>query len=296
MKKIYYLIALITTIAFSSCSSDDVAPITPSNISNVRSSELPGQIKLNWDLPADKNLEYVQITYFDHLQKKEMMRLASVYSDSIIIPNTRKKYGDYNFTLQTYSSTDTPGEALKFTAQSGPAPSTISVIDVKPLVLKAEDLFTDSQEPTEGPIANLIDGNTSTFFHARWSGSPGPMPHYVVVRLPKKVNGLRFSYTTRNAAAAGNHPKEINVYMSKEFDGETYDVSNISFVKKFDQLPNGAAKSFTSDDLVLDDEYQYIWFEVLATHGATKYFALSELSVNEVILQVVDPEAPAEGD
>lgn len=296
MKKIYYLIALITTIAFSSCSSDDVAPITPSNISNVRSSELPGQIKLNWDLPADKNLEYVQITYFDHLQKKEMMRLASVYSDSIIIPNTRKKYGDYNFTLQTYSSTDTPGEALKFTAQSGPAPSTTSVIDVKPLVLKAEDLFTDAQEPSEGPINDLIDGNTGTYFHAAWSVDKGPMPHYIVAKLPKSIHGLRFSYTTRNHSGSGNHPKVMNVYVSNDFDGSTYDVSGLTHVDEFTSLPNGAAQSFNSQDFVLDNEYQYVWFEINETHGGTKHFAMSELSVSEAILQVVDPEAPAEGD
>lgn len=297
MKRIYYIIALITTIAFTSCSSgDDVASITPSNISNVRSEAQPGKIKLSWDLPADKNLEYVKITYFDHLAKKDMMRLASVYSDSIVIPNTRQKFGDYNFTLQPFSSTDTPGDALQFAAKSGPAPTTVTVIDVKPLKLNAEDLFTDAQEPSEGPIKDLIDGNTGTYFHAAWSVDKGPMPHYIVAKLPKSIHGLRFSYTTRNHSGSGNHPKVMNVYVSNDFDGSTYDVSGLTHVDEFTSLPNGAAQSFNSQDFVLDNEYQYVWFEINETHGGTNFFAMSELSVSEVILQVVDPEAPAEGD
>lgn len=296
MKRILYLIAIVASLAFISCSSDDVAPITPSNISNVGSEALPGQIKLTWDVPEDKNLDYVRISYYDHLEKKEMLRLASVYSDSIIIPNTRKKFGDYTFTFVPVSSTKTYGTPTQFVAQSGAAPTTVTVIDVKPLTLTADGLFTDSQEPSEGPIANLLDGSTGTFFHARWSGGPGPMPHYIVVKLPKKINGLRFSYTTRNHTGAGNHPKEMNVYVSNTFDGATYDVSGMTPVAELNNLPNGAAQSFTSDNIVLDEGYEYVWFEVMSTHGNTNYFAMSLLSVSEAILDVIDPEAPSAND
>ena len=295
MKKILYLITFIVSIALVACDKDNVTPIQPSDISNVAYEARPGSIKLTWDVPADSNYKYVKVTYYDYLKKKEMMRLASVYSDSIIIPDTRQKYGEYKFNLQPFSSTETGGSVKTITATSGPAPTTTTVDDVKPLTLNAEDLFTDAQEPSEGPIKDLIDGNTGTFFHSNWS-SPTPMPHYIVVKLPRKVHVLRFSYTTRNAAALNNHPKVMNVYVSNEFDGATYDVSGLTHVDEFTSLPNGAAQSFNSEDFVLDNEYQYVWFEINETHGDSMFFALSEISVSEVILQVVDPEAPAEGD
>lgn len=295
MKRILYLIAIVASFTLASCSSDDVAPITPSNISNIASEALPGQIKLTWDVPADKNLDYVQISYYDHLEKKEMLRLASVYSDSIIIPNTRAKYGDYNFTFVPVSSTKTYGTPTQFTAKSGPAPTT-TIVDVMPLNLKAEDLFTDAQEPSEGPLANIIDGNVGTFFHGAWSVDFGPLPHYIVVKLPRKVDLFRFSYTTRNAAAAGNHPKEMNIYVSNEFDGTTYDVSGLTPIAELTDLPNGAAQSYTSDNLQLDDRYQYVWFQVRSTHGNTKYFAMSVLNISEVELHITNPEAPSEDD
>lgn len=291
MKKIVYLFTLVALVALFSCDNDDVTPVKPSNISNVGSEALPGQIKLTWDLPEDKNLEYVQVTYFDHLAQKDMMRLASVYSDSIIIPNTRQKYGDYDFALQPYSSTDTPGELIQFRAKSGPAPKTVSVINIKSLSLKAEDLFTDAQEPSEGPLANIIDGNTETYFHAAWSVDKGPLPHYIVVKLPKKVNGIKFSYTTRAHTGTGNHPKEMNVYVTKDFDGTTYDVSSLTPLAVLSNLPNGSAKVFDSDEFILDDEYQYVWLQVKSTYGDTKFFAMSEFSISELLLKVVDPEA-----
>lgn len=296
MKKILYLITFIVSIALVACDKDNVTPIQPSDISNVAYEARPGSIKLTWDVPADSNYKYVKVTYYDYLKKKEMMRLASVYSDSLIIPDTRQKYGEYKFNLQPFSSTETGGSVKTITATSGPAPTTITVVDVKPLTLNAEDLFTDAQEPSEGPIKDLLDGNTGTYFHAAWSVDKGPMPHYIVAKLPKSINGLRVSYTTRNHSGSGNHPKVMNVYVSNDFDGSTYDVSGLTHVDEFTSLPNGAAQSFNSEDFVLDNEYQYVWFEINETHGGTKYFAMSELSVSEVILQVVDPEAPAEGD
>ena len=296
MRNILYLFAIVASFALFSCSSDDVAAVKPSDISNIRHEEQAGAIKLMWDLPADKNLAYVQVTYFDPLTKKDALRLASVYGDTLLIPDTRQKYGDYNFTLQAFSETETPGTALDYTARSGAAPTIIRVIDQKQLQLSADGLFTDAQEPSEGPIANLLDGNSNTFFHARWSGGPTPLPHYIVVKLPKKIEAMSFEYTTRNAAAAGNHPKTMNIYVSNEFDGETYDVSGLKLIDELDGMPNGAAQSFRSDEYVLGDAYEYVWLEVTETHGGTVFFAMSILNINELVLDVYDPEAPTAED
>lgn len=292
----YTLAALCAAALLSSCEKDKVTPVQPSAISNISTEPLPGAIKIQWTRNEPITFEYVKVTYFDLLEKKEMMRLASSYSDTILIPNTRAKYGDYTFTLQPFSSTDTPGATVQVIGRSGAAPTVTTIVDAVRLSLQASGLYTDAQEPTEGPIAGLIDGNNNTFFHSAWSVNYGPMPHYIVVDLGKEVSGFRFSYVTRNSAGAGNHPLLMNVYAGNAFDGSTYDVSGLYEVAQLSGLPNGATQTYNSADYILDGAYRYIWFQVRQTHGNTSFFALAELSITELILDIINPEAPAEGD
>ena len=50
----------------------------PSSVLNITSEELPGQIKLSWDIPADSNFYFLKITYFDHLSGTEKSKVSSV--------------------------------------------------------------------------------------------------------------------------------------------------------------------------------------------------------------------------
>lgn len=295
MKNIYKLILLLlSATVFTACSNDDEPAIQPSEITDLKVTSLPGQIQIDWTNVEPITYQYLEVKYFDHLTKKDVKVLASQYAKSMIIPNTRAKYGDYTFNFQPFSATKTAGKVSEVTGKSGIAPKVITVVDSKKIELTAEQLFTDAQEPSEGPIKNLIDGNTGSFFHAAWSVDKGPMPHYIVVDLGKKVQGLKFSYTTRNHGGSGNHPKKIDVFVSNEFDGKTYDVSNLLKIASLEELPNGAAQTFNSSDYYenFDQAYQYLWIQVKETHGNTKYFALSELSVSEIELKIIDPEAP----
>lgn len=295
MKNISKLILLLLSATiFAACSDDDKPAIQPSEITDLKVTPLPGQIQIDWTNVEPISYEYLEVKYFDHLTKKDVKVLASQYAKNMIIPNTRAKYGDYTFIFQPFSSTKTAGKVSEIKGKSGIAPKVITVVGSKKIELTAEQLFTDAQEPSEGPIKDLLDGNTGTYFHARWSHPQGPMPHYIVVDLGKKVSGLKFSYTTRNHSASGNHPKKIDVFVSNEFDGETYDVSNLLKVTSLEELPNGAAQTFNSPDYYenFDQAYRYLWIQVKETHGGTKYFALSELSVSEIELKIIDPEAP----
>lgn len=295
MKNVKYIIlGVLFSVIVTGCEKNDTSSEVPSTISDVRYESLPGAIKLEWTQQEPVTYEYIKITYFDHLKKKDMMRMASKYSDTIQIPGTREKYGTYTFSLQPFSKNGTPGEKLEIEAKSGPAPVTIEILDKKQIRLKAENLFTDAQEPSEGPIKDLIDGDPNTFFHAAWSVDMGPMPHYIVVKLDKKIDAFSFSYVTRNNAGAGNHPKRMNIYLSNHFDPENYDTSDLLLVDSLEDLPNGASQNFDSQNYFenIDEEYEYIWFEVLETHGGTSYFALAELSIFGLELDIVDPEAP----
>lgn len=292
MKQIQYLLILLGSILLlSACKDDDDNGIRPSTITDVKTFALPGEIRITWTRVEPITFEYLKISYYDELTEKNVIRLASRYADAIVIPNTRKKFGTYEFSIQPYSVTDTGGDIIAVSGTSGAAPKTISVADVVDLTLDGGKLYTDAQEPSEGPIADLVDGNNNTYFHAAWSVNKGPMPHYIVADLGKMVKGFRFKYVTRNHGSSGNHPKKLNVYVSKTFDGSTYDVTDLKLVAELDDLPNGASQNYSSEDYIIDEGYQYIWFQIKETHAGTKYFALAELGISELELKIIDPEA-----
>ena len=174
--RIFNLLFLLPLLAVG-CNDDDKGTV-PSPIKDVRSEERPGGIALFWTLPADKSVHYVKVSYHDHLLGIDEVRLSSC--DSILIPDTRARFGDYRFTIQPFSRTDNGGKTQTVTARSGRAPVTEQATRI---ILKAEHLGTNAQEPSEGPIANLIDGNTATFFHTAWSVAI-PGPHWRQIRLP----------------------------------------------------------------------------------------------------------------
>lgn len=295
MKTFKYMLTVLCALTlFSSCKKEENI-VKPSSISDVQTFSLPGKIGITWKRNEPVSFEYIKVTYFDQLEKKEMVRLASQYADTILIPNTRAKFGDYSFTLQPFSVTGTAGEEIKITGKSEPAPKTMKLIGTELITLKADKLYTDAQEPTEGDIAGLIDGKNNTYFHAAWSVDKGPMPHYIVVDLGKKVNGIKFTYVTRDNAGAGNHPKLMDVFASNIFDPNSpYVVTGLKKVASLSGLPNGKAKTYNSAEYYQDwdQPYQYIWFQVKETHGGTDFFALAELSISELKVEIIDPEAP----
>ena len=68
----------------------------------VQPEALPGQIKLKWQAPAG-DFAYLQIKYYDPLQKKDVYKIASKGTTEMLISNTRARYGAYKFYFQTLS-------------------------------------------------------------------------------------------------------------------------------------------------------------------------------------------------
>lgn len=289
MKKIKYLVAIAITIFMVACSDDDVTTIEPTDISNITTEALPGEIKITWDLPADESLEYVKVNYFDHLTQKDAMRLASAYSDSIIIPDTREKFGEYNFTLQPYSTTVTPGNIHKVTAVSGPAPASYILGEGDPteINLTVEMLYTNAQEPSEGPIKNLIDGDINTFFHTAWSISIGAT-HFFQVNLNEPLRAISYNFSTR-VGNNGGDVKRMKIEGSN--DGEEWTEVTVHEYN----LPSGTGFQINGESILMPDEFKHIRFTPLARRSADPinngYFNMSEFNLFEVPVIIDDPEA-----
>lgn len=254
---------------------------TPSSISGITSEALPGQIVLKWDVPADSNLHLVQISYFDSLIAQKVTKVASIYTDSLLIDNTRAKFGDYEFSFQSFSADNIGGTVQTLKAKSGKAIATTVYTPTK-IVLTADQLSTNNQEPSEGPIANLIDGSASSFFHTRWSSPQIPMPQYIQVNLKAPIKNFQFYYQNRSGSHVGPEILEVQVSV----DG----IDWVTLAKIEAGLPSAAKAEYTSEVFQADFPFTYFRYNVVQTYGSKNYFNLAEFALFTVNIQVLDPE------
>lgn len=67
----------------------------------------------------------------------------------------------------------------------------------KEVSLNAENFVTNAQESTEGPLKNICDKKTSTFFHSTWSANTYE-DHFIQIELPEEMSELKLSFDSRN--------------------------------------------------------------------------------------------------
>lgn len=63
--------------------------------------------------------------------------------------------------------------------------------------LSAENFVTNAQESSEGPLENICDKKTSTFFHSTWSAKTYE-DHFIQIELPEEMSQLKLSFDSRN--------------------------------------------------------------------------------------------------
>lgn len=292
MKNIFLYVGITAAVLLSSCNKDESSlPLpTPLNSETVKAEERPGAILFKWDIPEDADYYCVSVNYKLPDQDKLYTRMASIYSDTLLIDGLLKRYGELDFTFQTFNKDMKGGEKFTIKAQSGAALKTITLTgEEESIALTQEQVFTDNIDPTTS-IADMLDGNVSTAFVSDWA-APGPMPRYIVMDLKKEVQAFGFSYTTRQHSNK-DHPKVINVYASKTFDG-AFDPSKATLITTIKSgLPEGSAETYNSPSLIIDgDPCSVIWLEIMETVSNNLWVSLSEISVKEYKTSIIDPEA-----
>ena len=270
-------VALVGIVA--SCSDDDkTTPRVNIDESTVTvDSKQPGKVVFHWTTP--ENADPV---------KGHRVLNASTYADSIMIDGLYAKYGDLTYTFTAVSRDGGEKALFTKTATAGKVPAVIKDFEVGAIDLTAAQLWTDDQESSEGPIANLVDGNNATYFHMSWS-APSAWPHYIRVDLGKKVKGVSFWYKGRNSA--NHNPKKMTIFASNE-EGETPEAANAWELKKLtsEVLPQGLAPEYTSPALYSEDGFQYLWLRVEESWSGQNFICLGELSVKEMTRSIYDPE------
>ena len=257
--KMLMAVALVGTVA--SCSDDDkTTPRVNIDESTVTvDSKQPGKVVFHWTTPENADFYYIKVAYDDPVKGHRVLN-ASTYADSIMIDGLYAKYGDLTYTFTAVSRDGGEKALFTKTATAGYVPAVIKDFEVGPIDLTAAQLWTDDQESSEGPIANLVDGNNATYFHMSWS-APSPWPHYIRVDLGKKVKGVSFWYKGRNNANNDN-PKRMTIFASNNA-GDTPTAANAWEIGKLgsDVLPSGTAPEFTSEGLFSEEEFQYLWLQ-----------------------------------
>jgi hypothetical protein len=289
MKRIYvYVVALLTIGGFASCDKNFVTMEEPneyqtaaSAVTNITSEALPGQIQLRWDVPADKNYYFLRVSYHDPLTKTDKSVLASPGSNSLLIDNTRARYGDYEFKFQTFNRKDEGGQVQSFKARSGNAPI-VETMTITEVALSGSQLSTNNQEPSEGPIGNLVDDNNNTFFHTRWSAPTIPMPQWIQVELFEPLQAFRFY--TRNRNGSQEAPAEVEVQISN--DGVEWTMLETIT----SGIPSGSQGEYTSAVYRPDAPFTFFRYNVLRTNANRNYFNLARFELYDVEINVYNPE------
>lgn len=170
-------------------------------------------------------------------------------------------------------------------AVSEPAPVQVVFGESKQIALTVDQLSTNAQEKSEGPIANLIDGNTASYFHTSWSGTVPPAPHWFQIDTKKEITYFKYESVARNG---NNIPDDVDIMGSN-------DGVNFELIENLTKAKNGMLMStspYTSPVMGNNSKpYRYIRYSVNHTNTGSVFFSMSEFKLFEVDASVVDPEA-----
>lgn len=302
MKNMLSILCLGLIVA--ACNSDNEENITATEIQNLTAQSAPGTITLTWEYVGkedDNTTRLVEIRYYDPALKKNVKKTTSRFSNSFTIDNALKKYGEYTFEVQPFSTTFTPGVVQRITGIAERAP----VVDEKTsteLTITIDNLTLGGFKPDgvtaipqsscigdgNGP-ERLLDNNTNTFLNTAYTGVSAGTTYYLDIVYPKTQKYLKFSYINRNI---GSFPAEIECSVKTNEEDEWTPIKNLTTAT--DGLPVVASAVYSSDMYEAPFEFKYLRFHVKKTHTGNVNFSMAEFRVYNVEHYYYDPEATGE--
>lgn len=253
---------------------DKFVPVPPQNVVNAKATAGNGFIVLSWMMPEHVDFTTMTISYFDPVFKREIIK--TIDNNTTVqykIDQTFKAAGEYEFTIKTFGPTGMETETpVVVRGRSEAAP------DFLPVELTVDMLSTNAQEPLEGPIANLVDGNVNTYFHSAWSISIKE-PHYFQLDLKKGIEAFRYDFSTRHNGDGGGDVKRMKIEASN--DGITWiEVATHSYT-----LPGSRGATVNGQEVTMDNVYTKLRFTPLARRSAdpinNSWFNMSEFYLYE---------------
>jgi hypothetical protein len=143
--------------------------------------------------------------------------------------------------------------------------------------LNADMIDAWTQETSEGPMENLVDGDTGTYWHSAWSSEVEPLPHWIQINFQEATTIGGMNYTFRQPSGITDRPNHWDIQVSD--DGSNW---STVWTSKSD-LPVEPVDA--KQTLVFDQSYTSKFFRIriLDTYGSRDWTHLSTIEVFSII-------------
>ena len=141
--------------------------------------------------------------------------------------------------------------------------------------LTADMIVCWTQETSEGPKENLVDGNPGTYWHSAWSSGVQPLPHYIQITFPEAKPMGGFTYTHRNPSGVGGRPTQFDLQTSNNMETWTTvwtSAPGLPVIPVDEAVTLFFGQNFSS---------RYFRVRILTNSGNTTFTYLSTLTVFE---------------
>lgn len=288
-KLAFFLSGFMALSTLAACSDDDNN--YEGRVSNLTAEAREGAIQLSWDVPEDPDFMYVKIQYYNVRQKKDFTCTASAYANTFLADGLLARDGEYTFRLTAIGNNGGTGEVVETTCTPLPVQPVVTektkeLEEVEMVMDLPRTPWTNAQEPSEGPLKNLFDDDTSTFFHSPWSFSQD-YPQWIEFEATEAVNGVQVLTNNRGNGSKGGSPDHVQILASN-------DRENWTEVYEFfgsEDIPDKA--QYQSPVINCGEtKYKYFRYNVLSSNAGGNWWNLSEMKWKfyEVTRTVYDPE------
>ena len=292
MKKISGFLLSIAVLFAAGC-DDDSRSVAPAMISNLQAEAQEGAILLTWDNPTEGDFLFAQVQYVDPLTNELKKVNVSHFADEFLLSGLYQKNGAYTFKVYSVSSTGTFSSTWEeVSATALRVPPTVTATTPVPVTLTVEMLSSNASDPTEGILANLVDGSIDTYWGNDWH-TPKPYPQWIQIDLPEAVQGVKIKTTNRNnATPSGYTPSEVDIQGSN--DGE--DWTTLGSIAA-GTIPDVQAGVYETPVMSVYPETGATFTKIRYTVNSVvqqdtwPYWCLSEIELSKVSFEVIDPEA-----
>lgn len=284
MKNIAYIILCsLMVVLLGNCQKDQIP--APNPVSKITTYPRVGGAMVKWALPADTNMYYIQVRYLKN--GRVIKTNASTFSDTCLITGLLNKF-DYTFEVQAFNKKGVGGAILS----AGPVKPIRRTIDTTytyaEIPLNNSMIQTFTQETSEGPKSNLVDGNIATYWHSAWSTGVAPLPHWIQITFDNTVLFGGFQYWMRQGGAATDRPTQWDVQTSP---------NGIVWTTAWTSLPNLAVDPSTAMfQQLLTKPFlsKYVKVRIMTNQGGKTYTNLGEFKALGATTVTVDREKEAE--
>lgn len=285
---------LTPTVFFPAAMGDDIVFTTEDEdqISFTFPIAIPSDLENRWELDCTLGIDETLVSQYNEAYSATysllpedaytMAETATILPGEenveveVLIDRRSLRFGNYILPVELISCSKSEFEVAEnnnlFTAPISYTPPNPAEVP-----LTTDMVSSNADEPYEGPIENIVDGDSETYFHSVWSEEVySPYGHYIDVTLNEAVNIMQFAYITRHNNANGA-PKHIVLYTSG--DGQNW--TELATINR--GLPEGAEEEYISTVYQSELPFTHLRISVMESAGGfmneeeSAFFALAEL-------------------